>query len=312
MMSFITRQSTYQKDTGMKIGYPCINRSIECSSGRTFRLASYSDERLVTTVAGNLTCLKRILEWNCKKEIRFFRITSDIIPFASHPVCTFPWQTHFHEELEEIGHFIRESGMRISMHPDQFIILNSPDEKVVSRSIDELMYHAELLDCMNLDRTAKIQLHVGGVYGDADQSIARFIKTYKGLDPVIQNRLVVENDDQRFTAADCLKIHEETGIPILFDVFHHTCKNSGEDTGEILEMTGRTWSQSDGIPMTDYSSQHPEKRAGSHTEHIDPDDFSNFLRISSPFDIDIMLEIKDKEKSAIEAVAIAGSDPRFV
>ncbi len=295
----------------MKIGYPCINRSIGCSSGRTFRLASYSDERLITTVAGNLTCLQRILKWNIENRIGFFRITSDIIPFASHPICTLPWKEHFQDELEEIGGFIRDSGMRISMHPDQFIILNSPDEKVVSRSIDELMYHADLLDSMNLDRTAKIQLHVGGVYGDAEQSIIRFIRTYKSLDSAIQNRLVVENDDQRFTTADCLKIHEETGIPILFDVFHHTCKNSGENTGEMLDMTGKTRSNGDGIPMTDYSSQHPEKRAGSHTEHIDPDDFRSFLTISRSYDIDIMLEIKDKEKSAREAVAIAESDPRF-
>jgi len=295
----------------MKIGYPCINRSIGCSSGRTFRLASYSDERLITTVAGNLTCLQRILEWNIENRIGFFRITSDIIPFASHPICTLPWKEHFQDELEVIGGFIRDSGMRISMHPDQFIILNSPDEKVVSRSIDELMYHADLLDGMNLDRTAKIQLHVGGVYGDAEQSILRFIRTYKNLDSVIQNRLVVENDDQRFTTADCLKIHEETGIPVLFDVFHHSCNNTGEDTGEMLDMTGRTWGNGDGIPMTDYSSQHPEKRAGSHTEHIDPDDFRCFLTISRPYDIDIMLEIKDKEKSAMEAVSIAGSDPRF-
>jgi len=295
----------------MKIGYPCINRSIGCSSGRTFRLKSYSDERLISTITENLSCLKRILKWNHEKGIGFFRITSDIIPFASHPVCTFPWKKHFRDNLEEIGEFIRGSDMRISMHPDQFIVLNSPDEKIVSRSIAELMYHAKLLDGMNLDRSAKIQLHVGGVYGDAGKSISRFIHEFEKLDHIIKNRLVIENDDQRFTTADCIKIHEETGIPVLFDVFHHTCNNTGEEIGEMLKKTGKTWKTSDGIPMTDYSSQHPEKRVGSHAEHIDFEDFRNFLSISSPNNIDIMLEIKDKERSAIEAVAIARSDPRF-
>lgn len=296
----------------MKIGYPCINRGIGCSSGRTFRLKSYSEERLISSISENLMCLERILAWNLEHKIRFFRITSDIIPFASHPICTYPWRKHFQDKFEEIGEFITKTGIRISMHPDQFIVLNSPDHKVVSRSIDELMYHTALLDSMNLDSTAKIQLHVGGVYGDAKAGISRFISVYKRLDSAIQNRLVVENDDQRFTAPDCLRIYEETGIPILFDVFHHTCHNTGERPDEMLKLTGKTWKKSDGIPMTDYSSQHLEKRVGSHTEHIDIDDFRRFLAFSNPLDIDIMLEIKDKEKSAIEAITIAESDTRFI
>jgi UV DNA damage endonuclease len=295
----------------MKIGYPCINRSIGCTANRTFRLASYSEERLVATVAENLACLRKILAWNHKNRIRFFRITSDLVPFASHPVCTFPWQDRFHDELAEMGEFIRQSGIRISMHPDQFIVLNAPDERVVARSIAELVYQASLLDGMGLDSTAKIQLHLGGVYGDAEKSIARFVRVYDSLDPAILRRLVIENDDQRFTAADCLQVHADTGVPVLFDVFHHSCRNRGEEIPEVLKATGRTWKRDDGIPMVDYSSQHPAKRAGSHADHIDSNDFQQFLRVSQPCDIDIMLEIKDKEASAKKAVAIAQADPRF-
>jgi UV DNA damage endonuclease len=296
----------------MKIGYPCINQGIGCSSGRTFRLASYSDKRLITSVVDNIACLRKILTWNRDHRIGFFRITSDIIPFASHPVCTFPWEEHFQDALEKTGEFIKESGMRISMHPDQFIVLNSPDREVVSRSIAELAYHANVLDGMNLNTTAKIQLHVGGVYKDAQTSIARFIRVYENLDPAIRRRLVIENDDQRFTAAECLQIYEETGIPVLFDVFHHICHNNGEDPVQMVFQTSRTWKQDDGIPMADYSSQHPSKRRGSHTDHIDLGDFQNFLAITQPHDMDIMLEIKDKEISALQAVEIARSDQRFI
>jgi len=296
----------------MRIGYPCINRSIGCSANKTFRLASYSEERLVETIAGNLACLKKILAWNAERDILFFRITSDLVPFASHPVCTFRWQEHFQNELAEIGEFIRNSGTRISMHPDQFIIINAPDKEVVARSIAELAYHAGVLDAMGLDATAKIQLHVGGVYGDKEESLARFTRVYESLDPAIRRRLVIENDDQRFTAADCLKVHEETGIPVLFDVFHHACNNAGEEMAKALLLTGKTWKKPDGIPMVDYSSQHPGKRPGSHAEHIDPVEFSAFLERSRPVDRDIMLEIKDKEASALVACKLARKDPRFV
>ena len=295
----------------MRIGYPCINRSIGCTANSTFRLASYSEERLRTTVEGNIACLRRILAWNRDHDILFFRITSDLVPFASHPVCSFPWQERFADDLAATGDFIRKSGMRISMHPDQFIILNSPDPDVVERSIAELRYHAELMDLMGLPASAKIQLHVGGVYGDAEESTDRFIRAYGGLDPRIRRRLVVENDDKRYTAADCLAIHERTGIPVLFDVFHHACANHGEDLLVMLGAIRKTWKKGDGIMMADYSSQHPDKRPGSHADHLDPADFRQFLARSRPYDMDIMLEIKDKEKSARAAVGAARSDPRF-
>jgi len=296
----------------MRIGYPCINRRLGCRSDRTFRLASFHKDRFFTTVANNISCLGQILEWNLQHDILFFRISSDIIPFASHQVCKFPWQKHFTDELARLGEYIAESGTRISMHPDQFIVINSPDEKIVSRSIDELAYHANLLDLMELDDTAKIQLHVGGRYGNPKESIARFVRVYTTIDPAISRRLVVENDDQRFNAADCLEIHEQTGIPVLFDIFHHSCKNNGESVRALLLKSGETWKCSDGIPMVDYSSQHPGKRAGGHAEHIDINDFQRFLEISDPYDRDIMLEIKDKETSALAAISLAKGDKRFV
>jgi len=296
----------------MRIGYPCINRSIGCRGDRTFRLASYSEERLYDTVAGNLACLQKILAWNLESGMRFFRISSDLVPFASHPVCTHCWQDHFAAEFAALGTFITKQGIRISMHPDQFIVLNARDEKIVARSIAELAYHAEVLDSMGLDSTARIQLHVGGVYGNREKSMERFIRVYEDLDPVILGRLVIENDEQRYSAADCLAVHERTGIPVLFDAFHHACNNNGESTGDMISAVEKTWAGKDGLPMVDYSSQHPEKRPGSHAEHIDPDDFSAFLAQSRTHDFDIMLEIKDKEASARIAVELARNDPRFV
>ncbi len=296
----------------MRIGYPCINRSIGCRANKTFRLKSYSENRLIETVAGNLECLEKILCYNIQNDILFFRITSDLVPFASHPVCTLKWQNYFHKRFREIGNVISRHGVRISMHPDQFILLNSPDDGVTERSIKELAYHAEVLDLMELDQTAKIQLHAGGVYGDKEKSIARFIRRYNVLDATIRHRLVIENDDKLYDLADCLRISANTGIPVILDTFHHEVNNSGQSLNQAVASTSATWGTRDGLPLLDYSSQHPDGVKGRHAETIDTDHFQRFLSATRPHEFDVMLEIKDKELSARKAVSIARNDKRFV
>ena len=288
----------------MKLGYPCINRSIGCTANHTFRLASYSGERLVETVAENLECLERILGHNLEKGFLFFRISSDIVPFASHPVCTFNWEKHFAGEFRRIGKFVKKNRMRVSMHPDQFVLLNSPRGEVVERSIAELEYHCRVLDAMGLGADAKVQIHLGGGYGDKKASMEKFVKEYNGLPGKIKKRLVVENDDRIYSLEDCIYVNGKTGIPVLFDSFHHECLNNGESVREGVEIAQETWKGKDGKLMMDYSSQKKGARKGSHTEHIDTKHFRKFLRETEGLDFDLMLEIKDKEKSAEAAIRI--------
>jgi UV DNA damage endonuclease len=295
----------------MKIGYPCINRSLGCRGNRSFRLASYSEGRMEEAISGNLDCLRRMLDFNRENNILFFRVTSDIIPFASHPVCKFPWQEEYRQPFLQIGDFIKENRMRISMHPDQFTLINSIREDVYQRSIIELAYHCQVLDLMGLDSKAKVQIHVGGVYQDKISSIQRFVRRYRDLDDLIRRRLVIENDDRLFMLADCLEIHRLTGIPVLFDVFHHRLNNQGEEIPDCLEHSARTWGGKDGLLMVDYSSPRSGARPGSHAEKIDMDDFTAFIEESNPIDFDLMLEIKDKEISAIKAANYLKTDSRF-
>lgn len=296
----------------MKIGYPCINWSIGCKSNKTFRLKSYSEERLIETVDKNLDCLIHILEFNIKHNIKFFRITSDLVPFASHPICKFDWQEYFKERFKEIGNLIESHNIRISMHPDQFVLINSLKNIVFENSLKELDYHVELVDLMELDTSAKIQIHVGGIYGDKERSIKRFIERFEKLDETIKRRLVIENDDKRYSLKDCLLVNAETGIPVLFDIFHHELNNSEEKISEAFRLFTKTWRKKDGIPMVDYSSQQKGELKGKHTKSIDLEHFKNFLTLTKPFDFDIMLEIKDKEKSALKAIKVALKDDRFI
>jgi UV DNA damage endonuclease len=105
------------------------------------------------------------------------------------------------------------------MHPDQFVILNAFNEKVTTSSINELEYHCNILDAMDLDQTGKVQIHVGGVYGDNAKARKRFIECYSTLNESIKKRIAIENDDHLFNLQDCLDINELTGIPVVLITF---------------------------------------------------------------------------------------------
>ncbi|MDR4510933.1 MAG: UV DNA damage repair endonuclease UvsE [Nitrososphaeraceae archaeon] len=286
----------------MKIGYPCINYSIGKKTISTFRLSSYSEEKLIQSIKYNLNTLLEILNYNIDHNLMFFRISSDIVPFASHPLCTFNWQDLFRTDFKKIGEFILKNNLRISMHPDQFVIINAKDKNIVERSIGELEYHREILDLMNLDNSAKIQIHIGGVYGEKELSKKRFISNFDLLSDRLKKRLVIENDDHLYHLNDCLEIHDELGIPVLFDTFHHECFGDDLDLIEAIKKVDHTWNHSkDGIMMIDYSNQEKDKRKGKHSKTLLLKNFLEFIRLCSFTDFDIMLEVKDKEQSAKKA-----------
>jgi hypothetical protein len=136
----------------------------------------------------------------------------------------------------------------------------------------------------------------------------RFIEQYKTkLSDSIRRRLVIENDDRLFSVKDCLYIHEHTRIPILFDNLHHACLNNGEPMIEAMKQCFATWPNGQ-RPLIDYATQQPGKRVGAHADHIDEAHFELFARETRDLQFDIMLEIKDKEQSAILAVPYAARE----
>jgi UV DNA damage endonuclease len=294
----------------LKIGYPCINLTLKNPYSSTFRLKSFSEKRFNETVKNNLNHLSKILKFNLNNNILFFRLSSGIIPFASHPICNIDWDYIFKTELNEIGEFIKKNNMRISMHPDQFVILNSKNEKIIENSVRELQYHSKVLESMNLTHNAKIQIHIGGVYEDKRTSKERFIKTFMKLEENLKKRIIIENDDRSYALKDCLDISYETGIPIVFDTLHHECLNNNETVQEALTSATNTWKYVlDGDPIMDYSSQSIGERRGKHTTTIDKNHFISYYKelVKSSKNkpmaaADIMLEIKDKENSALLAL----------
>jgi UV DNA damage endonuclease len=288
----------------IRIGYACVNTLLP-SSGKTARLSNASPERILELGRSNLQALHEILRWNIEHSIHLFRICSGIIPFGSHPVNQVAWWELLAPELIFVGQAVRAGQLRVSMHPGQYTVLNSPRAEVVENSIAELVYHARFLDAIGTDASHKIILHGGGVYGDKAASMERFARHVSRLPQAVRRRLVLENDETSYSLADVLSISTKTGLPVVFDVFHHVWNSSfdGEPLVKLIERAGKTWRPSDGRQKLHYSDQWAGKPPGSHAASIDINAFSHFYHQIQGLDLDVMLEVKDKEQSVLRLFA---------
>jgi UV DNA damage endonuclease len=193
--------------------------------------------------------------------------------------------------------------MRVSMHPGQYTVLNSPKEDVVERAVEDLIYHNRFLDCLNDGRDSKIILHIGGVYGDKKSAVMRFMDNYKLLDDRIKSRLVIENDDKSFNIKDVLDTGIKLNIPVVYDNLHNATNpydNSSDDFW--IRECSKTWNLRDGRQKVHYSQQNQDKKKGSHSETIGITEFMDYYRSVAGENLDIMLEVKDKNISCIKCI----------
>ncbi|MFK3888069.1 UV DNA damage repair endonuclease UvsE [Sphingomonas sp. NPDC079357] len=192
----------------------------------------------------SLELLDPVLDYLRSERLDMYRLSSDIAPYATHPDMP-----QFHSmvadsdaELRAFGAKARDYGIRLSFHPSQYVLLNAPDPALTRKSIWDLASQAEMLDRMGLDDEAVMVTHVGGVYGDHEASRARWIEGWEQCPEHVRRRLVLENDDIRFSAADALWIHERTGVRLIFDYQHFWCLNPERlDMRETLERFLATW-----------------------------------------------------------------------
>jgi len=288
----------------MKIGYACLALGTDARTNHSFVLRNFSPKRCQEAIADNLADLGRLLDYNQANGILLFRISSDIIPFASHPEMTCSWEDIFQAELAAIGDRIRRCGMRVSMHPGQYTVLNSPDPQVAENARRDLAYHARFLDLLGVGRECKIVLHGGGVYGNRPEAMERFFRTCRQLEPNILQRLVLENDDRSFPIDDILTLSARLQLPVVFDNLHHQLKPPAQPTplGEILTAVRATWRPEDGPMKLHYSEAAEGKKNGSHSKTVVVERFLQYLANVAAFQPDIMLEVKDKDLSAIKVV----------
>lgn len=261
--------------------------------------------------------LHAIFDYLAEARISMYRISSEIAPYVTHPDLP-----QFHNQIEEcrgeliqLGARVRRLGLRLSMHPSQYIVLNSPDEAIYRAAVRDFVYHAEFLDAMGLSREAVVVTHGGGVYGDKPAAMERFVERYHRLPEGVRARLVLENDEKNYTVPDIAEIHERTGVPLVLDNLHHAVNNpAGLSYGEAARLCLRTWPRAV-KPKVHYSTPRTEQRTVSrrnrktgevtrlqtaalayqHADWIDVDEFIAFLGETRPFEYDVMLEAKQKD-----------------
>ncbi len=288
----------------MKIGYACLVVGVPDANFKKCTLKNASEAKLKDLITYNLNSLEKIIDYNIKNDINLFRLSSDLIPFGSSPINTILWQELFSYQLQRIGEKIKRSGMRVSMHPGQYTVLNSPNAEVVARAIDDLKYHTKVLDSLGVGSEHKIVLHIGGAYDDKGLATKRFVSHFKELDDTVKQRIVLENDDRLYNIADVLEIGMMLNAPVIFDNLHNeinTCNKQMSDAYWINECK-KTWRENDGTQKIHYSQQDPLKKPGSHSNTIRINQFIDFYESIDRKDIDIMLEVKDKNLSAIKCI----------
>lgn len=285
----------------VRLGYACISNAVKetCSSPYTYGEYLEKDnlDKLGRVIISNLDGLEKILIYNIKNNVHFFRMSSKIIPLATKDDVVFDYINVYKNIYDRISKLIIESNMRIDFHPDQFCILNSTKKEVIENSVKILEYHYNLLDVLGV-KDKVLVVHVGSSVLGKDNSIKRFVNTFRKLPKHLQRSIVVENDDKIFTISDVCKISDTLNIPVVLDYHHYVCNKSDIDIRKIFYSWGER------VPKIHFSSPRNTRDFRSHSEYIDSDNFIEFIENIKEYDIDIdiMIEAKGKDDALFRLV----------
>lgn len=297
----------------IRLGYVAIALNLpKTTSSSQFTYARYkkiiSDEKRINELKrvtrSNIEDLRKILQYNIDNKIHFYRLTSKLIPLATHPeVYNWKYRKYFKIEFKRIGSLINKYNMRIDTHPDHFNVLNSLNEEVVSKTKKELLTHYLLFKDMHYLK-GKMIIHVGSGQKGKEDSIKRFIKNFKELPIEISSRIILENDDKLFTSKDVLYICEDLNIPMVLDVHHHRCNNCDDNIEDIIPRFLNTWNNEYFPPKIHISSPKEGNKDRKHADYIIPNDFIEFIEKCLDYnkDIDVMIEAKNKDLALFKLV----------
>jgi len=284
------------------LGYPGMNMTLTEQNIRTSRgikkatWNKHGIEKASEVALLNVKDLLTIVKWNTKNNINFFRMSSMIFPWMSqYKFEDLPDFKEIENYLKLVGSWSIYNNQRLSFHPGQFNCLGSPNENVVKTTYLDLNQHSRIFDLMGLKPSTwnKINIHVGGSYGDKKSALERWVDRFQGLDDNTKKRLTIENDDKAggYNVEQLMPLAQQSDIPIVFDYHHHECYNDGLPEQEAFELAYSTWK--DGIiPALHKSSKRDIEKGSNPRPHHDfiNEEFNNYNK-----PVYVMLEAKQKE-----------------
>lgn len=308
----------------LNFGYACLNtelRKKDIFSSRTLRLATLEKKGIVYAkelATKNLKDLLTILKWNKDNGIFFFRISSELFPFATYtkpingitPECNGDgkssalYSLDFADSLlKEIGDYAKANKIRLTMHPAQFCVLSSKSEDVVSNAFSELNHHCEILDRMGLGKDSVIIIHGGGVYGNKSKSLERLEENIINLPKNTRDRLVLENCEMSYTVSDLLPLSEKLKVPIVIDYHHDSIYESQNSIEFYHERVFNVWFERGIKPKVHVSNSIPgielNDTKTARRKHSDYIQYIHQPLLNIKFPIDVMLECKMKEQALL-------------
>jgi UV DNA damage endonuclease len=295
----------------IRYGYACINTVLKekgITIGRAMQYKKFSEKGLSLCgdiALSNINDMLEILKWNKANSIEVYRMSSDMVPWNSeYDIEELPNFALVKKALIDAGDYAAGNNMRLSFHPGPFNCLGSEDTAIVNKTIAELNKHAKLMDIMGLPRShmAKINIHIGGAYGDKIAALNRFAKNFPKLDEGVKSRLTLENDDRAsmFGVLDLYSLYKAIKTPIVFDG-HHFSVGAKNDLSyeEAYSLAYSTWGCT---PTFHWSNSKKDIEGGTNSITAHSDYYKTSKPILDLGPLDIILEAKMKEQALIKYI----------
>jgi len=296
----------------IRFGYVSTAISLwEASPSRTLTFTRYQKmskaertDKLLAVTHENLKSTERMVHYNIAHEIPLYRFSSSIAPLATHPEVKWDFVTPFRDQWREIGRLVRAKGIRTSFHPNQYTLFTSPRPEVSDNAVIDMEYHYRMLEAMGLENEGVINIHIGGAYGNKEETILRFHENLRKLPFEIKQRMTLENDDKTYTGDETLAACQKEDIPFVFDYHHHMANLGTMELEKLLELGFATWERIGLRPKIHISSPKTEKAFRSHADYVDADFILPLIDVlrSLGQDVDFMIEAKRKDQAALTLV----------
>ncbi len=293
----------------INLGYVALPITLDITSSHTMTYTRYQmlgpelgNAQLHKIILSNFDALEKILYYNYKNKIHFYRMTSNLIPLATHPEVHYDFYEQYKERYRQIGKMIHDYQIRVDFHPDQYCVLNSVRNDVVDASIRLLKHHVKMMEMMGIEM--KLVLHLGGGTYGKKAGMNRFMKVFHLLDSNIQSKIVLENDDKLYHAEDILEVCQMLDLPMVLDYHHHICNPSKTSIMLLLPKIYETWKKEILPPKMHFSSSASKRDFRSHNDYIEIGHFIDFVELLKQYerDVDLMIEAKKKDEALFRLV----------